>query len=109
MSDHRHTDGTDMPTNRPDATLRPSKASKADTGEAIDEIVLKPAQWQYDDYVKAKAQLQELIRGEVVRNLDLLYWKYKELNGQSVAVTFVEAYDIIATEVLSSGQTDGHA
>jgi archaellum component FlaG (FlaF/FlaG flagellin family) len=36
------------------------------TGNEIDEILLKPAHWQYDDYVKAKRQIQALIEQQVL-------------------------------------------
>jgi hypothetical protein len=33
----------------------------------IDEIVLKPAQWQYDDYIEAKSALLTLIHDRELR------------------------------------------
>lgn len=34
--------------------------------DKIDDIILKPAHWQEDDYKKARQQLYELISGEVI-------------------------------------------
>lgn len=36
---------------------------------------------------------------EQTKLLDLLYWKYKELNGQSVDLKFVEAYNQLKAEL----------
>lgn len=52
----------------------------------------------YAGYRKAKAAIQAHV-DEVVREAyDLLYWKYKELNGQSLDNKFVEAYNILMDE-----------
>lgn len=43
--------------------------------DELDEIVLKPAQWQYDDYLKAKAALETWSRQQTARVLDGLMKK----------------------------------
>lgn len=39
-----------------------------------------------------------------VEAYDLLFWKYKELNGQTVDRKFVEAYNALTEEILQEEQ-----
>jgi hypothetical protein len=57
-------------------------------------------------YGKAVSEVMDEVEKAVVeatRNAyDLLYWKYKEINGQSVDVKFVEAYNALMDETAAT-------
>lgn len=50
----------------------------------------------------AKQAINRLIVEEQLSVIELLFWKYKELNSQSVDVKFAEAYGIIKDELEQS-------
>lgn len=43
------------------------------------------------EFVSLEAKLKKLMQEARVEAYDLLYWKYKEMNGQTVDMKFVEA------------------
>lgn len=49
------------------------------------------------------AQLERREAEATLKAYDLLFWKYKELNGQSVDRKFAEAYGALTEEALSKG------
>lgn len=55
------------------------------------------------------SKLETLIATRTVEAIDLLYWKYKEMNDQSVDMKFAEAYGIVREELTASleKKTDG--
>lgn len=67
------------------------KGNPKDIEAKLDEIVLKPAQWQYDYYQKAKAALQTLLaeaerkaRIDELRNLIEYNGAYIGMDGKRV-------------------------
>lgn len=59
------------------------------------------------DYFKLEDEVMALVSKAVEEGLDLVYWQYKELNGQSVDMKFVEAYNIIKAELTGKGGQNG--
>jgi len=66
------------------------------------EVEHNDNQWTREfvfSFDEAKAKINRLIVESKLEAIDLLYWKYKELNGQSVDIKFAEAYGIITKEL----------
>jgi phosphatidylserine/phosphatidylglycerophosphate/cardiolipin synthase-like enzyme len=88
--------------NTPQSGSRP-QSSKADTSEldAIEVEIVIPNGNSVTGPLdpEARAAIAALIESEVRRKLDLLYWKYKENNHQSVDMTFVDAYNAVIAEL----------
>ena len=66
------------------------------------EVEHNDNQWTREfvfSFDEAKAKINRLIVESKLEAIDLLYWKYKELNGQSVDIKFAEAYGIIKEEL----------
>jgi hypothetical protein len=111
-----------MTTERPEANTGQAKSSSPDTGEAIDRILYDYtfSSRNPEGYGKgmavAKQQLQELIRGEVVKELEgILNIPSKYIDDNTMvywsdfSADTLEKIILARIAALSSGQTDGHA
>lgn len=77
--------------------------------KSTEQVISTSAYSYYDKYgeynvqseegIKAVRELDAMLKRERSNAYDLLYWKYKEMNGQSVDKVFAEAYGTLKEEI----------